>query len=167
MGQSRLFKKKEQGEAVLEYVTMLMLVMAAFIVIDKYAMRAMSGRWKAVGDSFDMGRQYDPLITKRGAFDFVYTDRWYNQTCFDSNRCSCAGVNSSERTCQECLCFCVPGFDGDCEGYARQPKTPPDPLPETVCDWETYCAPSGSCCDHDGCCEPEEAPDNCLSDCPS
>ncbi len=165
---SKGFSKRVRAEAVIEYMAMLVLVLAAFMVINKYALRAMMGRWKTVGDSFDVGRQFDPLITKRGAYDSFYSQRWYNQDCFEQSNCTCAGVDSSPITCGNCICLCVGSYDAQCDNFKIGVTKTPPAQPGPVCDWKTVCDPSGKiCCDHDGCCEPDESPQICSSDCKS
>ena len=43
----------------LEYATLIVIVAAAMIGMAIYVKRALSGRWRAVGDTFGYGRQYE------------------------------------------------------------------------------------------------------------
>lgn len=49
-----------QGSLSIEYAVLLAVVVAALIGMSVYTMRALSGRWRTVGDTFGYGRQYQP-----------------------------------------------------------------------------------------------------------
>ena len=53
----------------LEYALLIAIIVAALIGISIYLKRAISGRWRTVGDTFGHGRQYYPGVTK--CFDAV------------------------------------------------------------------------------------------------
>lgn len=98
----RLFK----GQATVEYVVVLMFVLGAFLIFQKYAVRGFSGRWKGVGDSFGGGQIYDPNLTTECAVDTRYPDDWYDAKCFKQKcRSLCFGVNytSAPAACQACI----------------------------------------------------------------
>jgi len=44
----------------LEYTLLIAIIAAALIGISMYLKRAISGRWRGVGDTFGHGRQYYP-----------------------------------------------------------------------------------------------------------
>lgn len=48
----------------LEYVIIIIVVAAALIGISMYFRRAISEKWRTVGDTFGFGRQYLPGKTK-------------------------------------------------------------------------------------------------------
>ena len=50
---------KRNGSFSLEYATLVIVVAAAMIGMAVYVRRALSGRWRAVGDTFGQGRQYE------------------------------------------------------------------------------------------------------------
>ena len=54
-----LRKSASSGSFSLEYATLVIIVAAAMIGMAIYVKRALSGRWRAVGDSFGQGRQYE------------------------------------------------------------------------------------------------------------
>jgi Flp pilus assembly pilin Flp len=54
----------KKGTAILEYGLLIAIVIAALIAIQFYFKRAINGNWKAAGDVFGSGRQYDPAVTK-------------------------------------------------------------------------------------------------------
>ncbi len=43
----------------LEYATLIVIVAAAMIGMAIYVKRALSGRWRSVGDTFGYGKQYE------------------------------------------------------------------------------------------------------------
>ena len=50
---------RKQGSFSLEYAALLVIVAAAMIGMAIYVKRALSGRWRSVGDTFGQGRQYE------------------------------------------------------------------------------------------------------------
>ena len=78
-----MFHVHKKGQSVIEYVTLIIFIAVAILVIQKYIVRGISGRWKSVGDTFGFERQYDPQKTYRCAFDFKYTNTWYDENCYD------------------------------------------------------------------------------------
>ena len=48
------------GQTTLEYAAMVAIVAGALLAMSFYIKRALSGRWRAVGDTFGYGRQYEP-----------------------------------------------------------------------------------------------------------
>lgn len=48
----------------LEYTLLIAIIVAALIGISMYLKRAISGRWRTVGDTFGHGRQYYPGVTR-------------------------------------------------------------------------------------------------------
>ena len=53
-----LRKSASSGSFSLEYATLIVIVAAAMIGMAIYVKRALSGRWRAVGDAFGYGKQY-------------------------------------------------------------------------------------------------------------
>jgi len=49
-----------KGASTIEYATVIMFIIAALLITQKYILRSFMGRWKTAGDSFGHGRQYDP-----------------------------------------------------------------------------------------------------------
>ena len=85
----------KKASSVLEYMALLVVIMAAFIVIQQYLVRAFSGKWKQAGDTFGFEQQYDPrghdLTTERGTRECFYAKDlglWINTRCFRQN-CDC------------------------------------------------------------------------------
>ena len=53
-----------RGQTALEYAALIAIVSAALVGMSLYTRRALSGRWKTVGDAFGFGRQYERCVTK-------------------------------------------------------------------------------------------------------
>ena len=49
-----------QGQSMLEYMALLVFLLATFFVFQHYIVRGFYGSWKQAGDAFGQGRQYDP-----------------------------------------------------------------------------------------------------------
>lgn len=52
---------RQSGQTVMEYVILIVIILAALLVMQVYMKRGISGRWQAAFD--DIGDQYDPLRT--------------------------------------------------------------------------------------------------------
>ena len=52
--------KNKKASAVIEYITLIVFVLSAFLVFEKYVLNAFSGKWRSLSDVFGHGRQYDP-----------------------------------------------------------------------------------------------------------
>jgi hypothetical protein len=86
----------------IEVVTVVILVLAAFLSFGGYLQRAMAGRWRATGDAYGQGRQYDPrgfgAIGENGGtmdcyFDQI-TNTWIDESLYRSNNCDCTGLRA-------------------------------------------------------------------------
>ena len=91
---------KKKAASALEYMSLLIFIVAAFIAIQKYAVRGFSGKWKQAGDTFGVEHQYDPRwhdnATARGTRACFYdkdTALWVNTRCFQQN-CDCSTRHS-------------------------------------------------------------------------
>jgi hypothetical protein len=49
---------KQQGQTILEFVILFIVLVAAFLAMQKYIQRGVQGKWKESIDG--MGKQYDP-----------------------------------------------------------------------------------------------------------
>ena len=87
----------------MEYLALIMFVLVAFLIFQKYIVRGFAGRWKAVGESMGQGRIYDPRVTTECIYDSIYTKLWYNKACFESRGCDCLSVRANADTCQDCF----------------------------------------------------------------
>lgn len=52
-----------RGQSAVEYAVVIAVVAAALLGMSVYAKRALSGKWRQVGDAFGYGRQYEPGMT--------------------------------------------------------------------------------------------------------
>ncbi len=95
---------------MLEFVALMMFLMAAFIVFQKYIVRGFTGRWKGIGDAIGQGRIFSPNRTIECAANTFFIgvpEVWYNQTCFEANcepACLRSGRNSAD--CSDCITSC-------------------------------------------------------------
>ena len=102
-----LRRHKTKGQSLVEYIALIVTVMAAFLVFQKYIARGFVGRWKAVGESMGQGRIYDPTWSTECVFDFQYTNLWYDQACFDADGCDCLSSRANVTTCDNCIQGCA------------------------------------------------------------
>ena len=87
-------KNKTVGAlAATEYILLIVIILVSLYVFRTYLVRGLSGKWKDTGDSFGVGRQFDPAQTTQCAFDTEF-NKWYDTVCFDNHRC-----NSGDRKC--------------------------------------------------------------------
>lgn len=81
-----------RGFSIIEYIFLIIIILSMILVFRNYILRAFNGKYKAVGDSYGFGRQYDPSRTVACGYD----DRinpWYDEQCFDNERQKCAVGN--------------------------------------------------------------------------
>src|SRR3989338_8283101 len=102
-----LRQRKMKAQSLIEYITLIVMILAAFLVFQKYIARGFAGRWKAVGESMGQGRIYDPRRTTECVFDFQYTGLWYDKACFDADDCDCLTVRANTTTCENCIEDCA------------------------------------------------------------
>ena len=94
----------------MEYMALIVFILGALFVFQKYIKRALSGGWKAAGDTFGHGRQYDPRWFGRageegGTLECFYSTRvdlWINERCYDLN-CDCTIPPTDPGYTTECL----------------------------------------------------------------
>ena len=85
--------KTKKASSIVEYMIVVMFLLAVFFVFQNYIVRGFSGRWKAVGDSFGGGQQYDPKSYAQGGTleCFYYTNQlnaagaryWVETRCYE------------------------------------------------------------------------------------
>lgn len=113
-----LRRRAKQGQSIIEYAALLMFVLIAFLIFQKYMVRGFAGRWKGVGDSLGGGQIYDPRKTLECTFDPVYTNLWYNEACYQQNCITpCLTVAATPADCTTCITGCVPpsGAEPNCD----------------------------------------------------
>ena len=99
---------KQKAVSTLEYMTLLILLMAVLLFFGKYIFQAFAGRWRSTGETFGMGMQYDPQKTTRCRYDtYASTGMWYNVQCFYDN-CDCHTLAANATSCHDCIVTCSP-----------------------------------------------------------
>ncbi len=81
---------KRHGFSIIEYVFLIILMLCVVLVFRNYILRGFSGKYKSVGDTYGMGRQYDATKTIACSYD-DRLNMWYDDSCFDNERQHCAG----------------------------------------------------------------------------
>ena len=56
-------RPSQRGVFGVEYVVLIVVVVATLLGMAVYTMRALCGRWRDVGDAFGHGRQFEPGVT--------------------------------------------------------------------------------------------------------
>lgn len=81
-------RRKRKGQSLLEFIAVLMFILAIFLVFQKYIVRGFGGRWKGVGDTLGQGRIYDGRMTTECATNVFYPGQpqniWYDARCFNT-----------------------------------------------------------------------------------
>jgi hypothetical protein len=108
-----LRKKTRRGQSLIEWTTVMIFVLTAFLIFQKYIVRGFTGRWKTVGDALGGGHIYDPRLTLQCAYDPT-SGQWYNAACYDE-QCigACLGGGGG---CGGCIAGCIPpsGSEPNC-----------------------------------------------------
>lgn len=55
--------RRKSGQSSLESAVLVAILAAALVGMSVYAKRALTGKWRQVGDAFGYGRQYEPGVT--------------------------------------------------------------------------------------------------------
>jgi hypothetical protein len=79
--------RHRHGFSIMEYFVLLMVIMGALFACKDMILRALAGKWKSGSDQWSFGRQFHPTDTVECAFDPVYTNTWYEYTCFENKNC--------------------------------------------------------------------------------
>ena len=82
MNQWRRSVSNKKAVAFIEYTLIIVVILAAVLLSQKYIQRAFTGRWEQVSESFGQGRLYDPKTTT----ECVWSDtasKWYSEKCYD------------------------------------------------------------------------------------
>ena len=108
-------KRHKRAQSVLEYLALFAFLLSAFIVFQKYIWQGMAGRWKSVGDTIGQGRLYEKGAGRANvngtmdcAFDFRYTNTWYDADCFHEE-CwgNCYAIYADSTQCSACILGCT------------------------------------------------------------
>jgi len=88
--------------SVVEYVTVFIIIIGAFLVMRNYIQRSIFGMSANAGQNFAFGRQYDSQKSIECSFDEV-TGNWYDANCFKSQGCA-IGNAACEQNCPGSMC---------------------------------------------------------------
>ena len=98
----------EEAQSMIEYVTLIALVLGALVVMGNYIIHGLTGKWKATGSSFGFGLHFIPKNTIECRYDvYAGTGRWYDDNCFDNNNCDCFSLQQNSETCRDCILNCT------------------------------------------------------------
>ena len=94
---------KKHGQSVLEFTSLIVVILLTFLIFQKYVVRAFSGRWKGIGDSFGQGRVYDHEHTTECGY-YPPADVWFDRKCYDANcEDDCLHIGATEVACTNCV----------------------------------------------------------------
>jgi len=100
----RSWLPNKRGQSVIEFTMLIMFILAAFFIFQKYIARGLAGRWKGVGDALGQGRIYDPNYTLECEYHPT-RQKWFDRVCFEGCRNNC-GLPVSPG-CSACVGSCV------------------------------------------------------------
>jgi len=67
-----MLREMRQGQTMVEYVVLLIIVIGSFIGIQNYMKRGLQGRWRDAVDS--LGDQYDPRTASTSLLQSIYSN---------------------------------------------------------------------------------------------
>ena len=103
----RDYKKKSKGASTIEYAALFTMILVAFwFGMRVYIQRGIQGRWKATGDTFGQGRQYQPKASDavKKTTECFYSEEvmmWVGQDC--SKKCDCSLEEDDLEYVSQCL----------------------------------------------------------------
>ena len=98
-----MFYKNKNGQAVIEYVALIIILFAGWVIFQRYILNRFNSRLKGVGDSMGYGRLYQPGNTLDCAFDYRYTNSWYSTDYYEQHCVSqCFGISATDTLCHGC-----------------------------------------------------------------
>lgn len=108
-------KNLKKGSSAVEVTAVIILILAIMVGFGGYIKRGMAGRWKAVGDTFGQGRQYDPRgfgVNGEigGTLDCFYdsaSGHWVDEKCYQANNCDCTLIRGDGAALPEYQDRCV------------------------------------------------------------
>lgn len=95
-----------KAQSTIEIASLVVFVLTAMLIFQKYIARGMYGKWKQVGDAFGQGRLYDPITSVACGYDqWQDTGLWFNQTCFDEDcgERDCVAETKDDANCVACI----------------------------------------------------------------
>ncbi len=80
--------------STVEYIVLIIVIISALIIFRPMFERYFFGRWRATGESFSFGRQYDSKETIACAYMMKDEDNgvWYDEACWENNQCQANDV---------------------------------------------------------------------------
>ncbi len=119
-------KMRQYGQATLELVAIIILILSALLIFQKYIVRTMMGRWKMAGDALGKGKIYSPSSTVECAYEYRFSPppgAWYDVKCFYADP-SCppacfspSGFGADPAKCRACVSKCYnPACEDDWGG---------------------------------------------------
>ncbi len=98
--------RKQKAQSTIEIAALIVFVLTAMVIFQKYMARGIYGRWKGVGDAIGFQRLYDPNLTIECGHDrWTGSGLWYNATCFDTvcGEASCVAATATNSDCFTCI----------------------------------------------------------------
>ncbi len=80
-------RRTTRAFATLEYVMLIIIIMAGLITFQVYIKRGMQGQYRKTGEGFGLLRQYNTGATKDCAYD-PNIRIWYSQACLNNKKFS-------------------------------------------------------------------------------
>lgn len=122
--------KSTRASSVMEYMTLIVFLLSALFVFQHYIVRGFSGGWKNAGDTFGMGRQFDPRSygtkgnlggTLECFYDYTHCQPGQNPLLPDPlNPCPNNRINAWVDTrCYEANCDCTLPKEAPPSAYNR------------------------------------------------
>ena len=108
-----MFKRRPhiKGIAIIEYLFLVLIIIATLIVMKHFITSSFGGHWKASGDSFGFGRRYDPVRTGECLYTQVRANfgYWYDANCYQEQVQSCTAgdldcENGKMDSCKTTFC---------------------------------------------------------------
>lgn len=81
----RSWMPNKRAQSTIEFAALMMFILAALLVFQKYIARGIAGRWKGVGDAMGHGRIYDPNYTTECEYHGTL-NVWFDRACFEACR---------------------------------------------------------------------------------
>ena len=92
----KLFNQNNRAISVTEYLFFITLILLVIFSFQRYLSNGLNGMWKRTGDSYGLGRQYDPNTTIECAYDMTL-NLWYDVACLESFRCGAGDGGCKEK----------------------------------------------------------------------
>ena len=105
---------RTRGSSTIEYMTLLVFILGAFVIFQFYILKGFGGQWKKAADAYGMGKQYDPRNygfqgDQGGTLECQYDsnlDIWYEVKCFEANCLTTCQTDPFGGACAACKTNC-------------------------------------------------------------